>query len=152
MSSGYLLTTYFHDIIFTTLHNQRDKSHLVYKLMCSCFDAFYYGESERYFFVSTSECHDMTPFTGKWVKNPKKSAIINNVLLKNHDVSFEDLKIILKESNKFKLHVKESLLIRHDKTELNRNIHSYPIELFDWLLSWFVFYEFFIEFYDLYLI
>ena len=48
----------------------------------------------------------MTPLNGKWVKNPKKSAIIDLILLKGHDASFEDFSILLKENNKFKLHLK----------------------------------------------
>ena len=37
----------------------------------------------------------------------------------------------LQRNNKFKLHLKESLLIKRDKPELNRNIYSYPLEPFD---------------------
>ena len=76
----------------------------------------------------------MTPLTGKRVKNPKKLAIFDHILLKGYDASFEDFTILLKENNKFKLHLKESLLITRDKPELNRNIYSYPSELFDLLL------------------
>ena len=66
---------------------------------------------------------------------PKKSAIFDHILLKGHDASFEDFTILLKENIKFKLHLKESLLIKSDKPELNRNIYSYSLELFDWLVS-----------------
>ena len=38
--------------------------------------------------------------------------------------------IILGESNKFEVHLKESLLIKPDKPELNGNIYRYPLELF----------------------
>ena len=69
----------------------------------------------------------MIPLTGKRVKNPKKSAIIDHILLKGHDASL----ILLKVNNKFKLHLKESLLIKRDKPKLNRNINSYPLELSD---------------------
>ena len=99
--------------------------------MCSCCNATYYGESERHFFVRDSEHLGMTPLTGKRVKNPKKSAIFDRILLKGHDASFEELTIPLKENNKLKLHLKESLLIKRDKPELNGNIYSYPLELFD---------------------
>ena len=105
--------------------------HLVYKFTCSCCNATYYGESERHFFVRASEHLGITPLTGKRVRNPKKSAIFDHILLNGHDVSFEDFTIVLKESNRFKLHLKESLLIKRDKPELNRNIYSYPLELFD---------------------
>ena len=44
--------------------------------------------------------------------------------------SFEDFTILLKENNKFKLHLKESLLIKRDKPELNKNIYSYRLGAF----------------------
>ena len=96
-------------------------SHLVYKFMCSCCNATYYGESVRHSFVRASEHLSMTLLTGKRVKNAKKSAIFDHILLKGHDASFEDFTILLKENNKLKLHVQESLLIKCDKPELNRN-------------------------------
>ena len=43
-----------------------------------------------------------------------------------------------KNNNKFKLHLKESLLIKRDKPELNRNIYSYPLEIFDWLIDFII--------------
>ena len=98
----------------------------MYKFTCSCCNTTYYGESERHFFVRASEHLGMTPLTGKRVKNPKKSAVLDHILLKGHDFT-----ILLKENNRFKLHLKESLLIKRDKPELNRNIYSYPLELFD---------------------
>ena len=90
----------------------------------------YYEESERRFFVRASKHLSMTPSTRKRVKNLKKSAIFDQILLKVHDACFEDFTILLKENNKFKLHLKEYLLIKRDKPELNRNIYSYPLELF----------------------
>ena len=73
----------------------------------------------------------MTPSTGKRVKNPKKSAIFDHILLNGHDASCEKFTMLLKENNRFKLHLKKSLLIKRDKPELNRNIYSHPLELFD---------------------
>ena len=99
--------------------------------MCSCCNAIYYGESERHFFVTASEHLGMTTLTEKRVKNLKKSAIFDQIWMKDHDASFEDFTILLKENSKFKLHLKESLLIKRDKPELNRNIYSYPLEFFD---------------------
>ena len=93
--------------------------------MCSCCNETYYEESERHFFAGACEHFGITPLTGKRVKNPKKSTIIDHFLLKDHDTSSEDFTILLKESNKIKFHLKESLLIKPDKPELNRNINSY---------------------------
>ena len=104
-------------------------SHLVYKFTCSCCNTTYYGESERHFFVRASEHLFMTSLTGKKVKNFKKSAIFDHILLKGHDASFEDLDSL--GNNKLKLHLKESLPIKRDKPKLNRNIYSYQLELFD---------------------
>ena len=56
-------------------------SHLVYKFTCSCCNVTYYGQSERHFFDRSSENLDMTPLTGKRVKNLKKSAIFDHILL-----------------------------------------------------------------------
>ena len=107
----------------------------MYKFTCSCCNTTYYGKSERYFFVRASEHLGMTPLTGKQVKNPKKSAIFDHILLKGHDASFKDFMVLLKENNKFKLHLKASILIKCDKPKLNRNIYNYPLELSDWLVS-----------------
>ena len=38
----------------------------------------------------------MTTLTGKRVKNPQKSAIIDRILLEDHDASFEDFTMLLK--------------------------------------------------------
>ena len=68
----------------------------------------------------------MTPLTGKRVKNSKKSAIIEHILPKDHDASSEDFTILLKENNKFKLHLKESLLIKLYKPELIETLITIP--------------------------
>ena len=103
----------------------------MYKFLCSCCSGTCYRESERQFFVRASEHLGITSLTPKRVKSPKKSTIFDHILLNGHDTSFEDFTIFLKENNKFKLHLKKSLLIKRDKPELNRNIYSYPLELFD---------------------
>ena len=67
-------------------------------------------------------------------------------MLNGHDTSFEDLTILLKESNKFKLYLKKSLLITREKAELNKNIYSYALEHFYRLLSKFALYFLHIHF------
>ena len=66
----------------------------------SCCNATYHGESERHFFVIASEHLNMTTLTEKWVKSPKKSGIIDHILMKGYEGSFEDFTILLKENNK----------------------------------------------------
>ena len=116
----------FKDVVNTKL-----SSHIVYKFMCSCSNATYYGQTQRHFFVRASEHLGITPLTGKFVKTPKKSAIFGHMLFDGHKASFDNFSILLKESNPFKLQLKESLLISRDKPILNKNIYSFPLELFD---------------------
>ena len=82
--------------------------------MCICCNGTYYGQTQRYFLVRASEHLSITPLTGKFVKTPKKSAIFDT-LLDSHKASFDHFSILLKESNAFKLQMKESLLISRDK-------------------------------------
>ena len=72
----------------------------------------------------------ITLLTQKWVKNPAKSAIIDHVLLEGHNATYHDILILAAKNKQFKLHLKESLLIKRDKPELNRNIYAHPLELF----------------------
>ena len=69
--------------------------------------------------------------TGKFVKTPKKSAIFDHMLLDGYKASFDNFSILLKENNAVTLLLKESLLISRYKPILNKNIYSFPLELFD---------------------
>ena len=106
------------------------RSHLTYKFSCSCCNATYYGETERLLFVRASEHLGITPLTQKRVKNPKKSAIMDHILLEVHNATYHDFSILISENNQFKLLLKVSLLIKRDKPELNRKIYTHPLELF----------------------
>ena len=64
-------------------------------------------------------------------KSKGLSAIIEHILLEGHNATYDDFSILGTESNEFKLHLKESLLIKRDKPELNRNCYTHPLELFD---------------------
>ena len=78
--------------------------------MCSCCNTTYYGQFQRHFFVRASEHLGVTPLTGKFVETPKESVIFDHMLLDGHKASFDNFSILLKESNPFKLQLKESLL------------------------------------------
>ena len=69
--------------------------------------------------------------TGKRLKIVKQSAISGHLLQCNYTINFDHFDILAAESNKFKLLLKESLLIKRDKPILNRTIKSFPLELFD---------------------
>ena len=111
--------------------NTKLSLHIVDKFMCSCFNATYHGQTQRHFFVRASERLGMTPLTDKFVKTPKKSAVFDHMLWDDHKASFNNFLILLNESNPFKLQLKEPLLISRHKPILNKNIYSFPLELFD---------------------
>ena len=69
--------------------------------------------------------------TGKRLKNAKQSAISNHLLQCNYTINFDYLDILVADSNKFKLLLRENLLIKRDKTILSRTIKLFPVELFD---------------------
>ena len=72
-----------------------------------------------------------------WLENVSKT--LKNLQLKAnffqilHDGNYDNFSILLNKSNVLKLHLKESLLIKKDRPELNRNDGSYPLGHF-WLI------------------
>ena len=69
--------------------------------------------------------------TGKRIKNAKESAISDHLLRCDSPITFDNFDILVSDSNKFKLLIKESLLIKLDKPVLNRTTKSFPLDLFD---------------------
>ena len=55
---------------------------------------------------------------------------MDNIFLEGYNATYDDSSILIPEKNEFKLHLKESLLIKRDKPELSRNIYTLPAELF----------------------
>ena len=69
--------------------------------------------------------------TEKCLKNVMQSAISDHLLQCNCTINFDDFDILAAESNKFKLLLRKSLLIKHAKPILNSTIKSFPLELLD---------------------
>ena len=76
------------------------------------------------FFARASEHVGITSLTGKFVKTSQKSAIFDHMLLDGQKASFDNTLVLSKESNAFKLQLRESFLISLDKPILNVNIYS----------------------------
>ena len=72
----------------------------------------------------------ITPLTGKKVKNPKESALFDHIFHTDHNACFGDFETLVKESDEFRLLLKESLLILRDGPSLNKYVKSIPLELF----------------------
>ena len=69
--------------------------------------------------------------TEKRVKNTKESAVSDHCLQFDCVISFDDFDVLASGTNKFRLPIKESLLIKQDKPALNCTINSFPLKLFD---------------------
>ena len=69
--------------------------------------------------------------SGKRLEYVKQSAISNHPVQSYFAIHIDDLDILAGDSNKFKLLLRKSLLIKRHKTNLNRRIKSLPLELFD---------------------
>ena len=61
----------------------------------------------------------------------KQSAVSDHLLECNCSEDFDHFDILASGANKFRLLIKESLLIKRDQTQLNKTIKSFPSKLFD---------------------
>ena len=70
--------------------------------------------------------------TGKrrTLKPGQSTAIFEHTLFCKGTPSFSDFDILARDSNDYKLLLKESLLINRDKPLLNKTVLSIPLELF----------------------
>ena len=69
--------------------------------------------------------------TGKRVKNVKESAVYEHLLQCDCTIDFDNFNILASDTSSFRLLIKESLLIKHDKPVLNRTVKSFPLKLLD---------------------
>ena len=59
------------------------------------------------------------------------SAVSDHLLECNCSIDFDHFDILASDTNKFRLLIKESLLIKRDQPQLNKAIKSFPLKLFD---------------------
>ena len=90
-------------------------SYLIYKFQCNNCNITYYGETERYLKVRAREDVSACPLTGKRVNNNKKSSVKDHCILSGHVCSFEDFTVLDYKSHKFKVLIKESLLVNYNQ-------------------------------------
>ena len=115
------LTNVFH---FKDSLDKNFCSEIMYCFTCSnCKVTYYLYQSGR--------THGYLYSYKKTSKNVKQSAISDHLLQCNCTINFDDFDILAAESNKFKLLLRESLLLKRDKPILNTTIKSFPLELFD---------------------
>ena len=117
--------------IFKDNINKMLHSNLVYKFKCNICNNTYYGKTKRHFKVrACDERLGITPLTDKKVSIPKESAVFDHVFHTCHNANFDDFETLVKESDEFRLHLRESLLILRNDPPLNSYVKSFFLELF----------------------
>ena len=106
-------------------------SKVVYKYTCGRCNSSYYGETDRHLRVRAGEHIGLSPLTFKKCKPSKESAVRDHLIFCDNDPSFEEFFALAKASSKFFLKIKQSLLIKRDTPDLNRNSASVELLLFD---------------------
>ena len=104
---------------------------LAYKCNSGGWNAACYGKTKRHFNVPICN-FGILHLTGKKVKtdNYKLMAIQEHLLCCNYSPFFEDISILVRENNDFKLKILDSLLIARDKPVLKKADSSLLLELF----------------------
>ena len=85
----------------------------------------------HHFFTRAAEHMGISNLTGKRLKCVKQSAVSDHLLECNCSIDFDHFDILASDANRFRLLIKESLLIKHDQPQLNKTIKSFPLKLFD---------------------
>ena len=98
----------------------RLRSFVVYGVHCTDCESYYIGKTKRHIATRYKEHRN--------VERP--TAVTRHLLSTGHDVSLADMKVYEKGKTDEELYIKESLIIRDLKPDLNKTVSSYPLELF----------------------
>lgn len=96
------------------------KTFVVHKVYCTDCDATYVGKTKRHIKTRYSEHNDVT----------KPTAITEHIMRNNHSILFDRKKMLGHEKKDKKFYVKESLTVMKLKPIMNKNVTSFPLELF----------------------
>ena len=66
---------------------------------------------------------------GKRLKGLKQSAVSGHLLECNCLINFDHFDILASDANKFRLLIKENLLIKHDQPQLNKTIKLFDRDI-----------------------
>ena len=91
------------------------RSDIVYRYMCSNCKVTYYGKTHRHFFTRAAEHMGISNLTGKRLTCISQSAVSDHLLECNRSIDFDHFDILASDANKFRLLIKESLLVKCDQ-------------------------------------
>ena len=106
-------------------------SNIVYRYICSNCKVNYYGKTYCHFFTRATEHTHISNLTGKCLKCVKQSAVSDHLLECNCLIDFDHFHVLASDANRFRILIKESLLIKREQPQLNKTIKSFPLKLFD---------------------
>ena len=104
---------------------------IAYRYMCSNCEVTYYGKTYHHIFSKAAEHMSITNLTEKRLKSVKQSAVSDHLLECHCSIDFYHFDILPPDKNKFRLLIKESLLIKRDQPQLNKIIKFFPLKPFD---------------------
>ena len=110
----------------TIFVNTKFSSHIAHKFMCSCCNATYYGQTQRYFLWELLSTFLLHLWLVNLSKRPRKLQFL--MLLDVHKESVYNF------PTAFNLKLKDFLLISCNKPILNKIIYSFLFEQIDWLI------------------
>ena len=88
------------------------RSVIIHRYTSSNCKVTYYWKTFRYFYTRAAEHMGICNLTGEHLENVKQSAISDHLLQCNCAINFDYFNILAKDCNKFKLLLRESLLIK----------------------------------------
>ena len=83
------------------------------------------------FLARAAEHMGISNLPEKRLNSAKQSTISDHLLECNCLIDFDHFDILASDANKFRLFIKESLLIKRDQSQLNKTVKSFPLKLFD---------------------
>ena len=111
------------------------RSLILYKFSCGGCNSIYLGKSKRHYLVRVFEHLGISLATGKRYsynsKNNNNTAVLNHINNDTCNAALDNFRIIGSARNDYSLCLKESLLIQLHKYNLNNNVKSMPLKLFD---------------------
>ena len=106
------------------------RSLVVYRYTCQSCNASYIGKTKRHFLQRVCEHRGISSRTRRIVAVPPFSAIREHCLSTGHPILQEDFKIVSTASDPWDLCIRESLLIKKQRPELNTQASSVQLQLF----------------------
>ena len=94
--------------------------------MCSNCKVTYYGKRYSHFFTGAAEHMGISNLTGMGFRCVKQSLVSENLLECNCSIDFDHFDVLASDANRFRLLIKESLLVKRDQPQLNKTIKSFP--------------------------